>query len=72
MNNQKTKIEAQPTIQVQQIVSVLDELEHTAFEKKMERVRRRDDVGEKQWQFYRDALLKVARDLKIDWHPTYF
>ncbi len=55
----------------EEIIKVLDELEHNAFESKMRSARRRNSEGEAQWQFYRDAILDVAKELKIDWHPKY-
>lgn len=67
--------EPEATAQLRQsvaaIVRALTRLDNEAFERKMERVRRRDDAGEREWQRYRDAIFDVARELNIVWLPKY-
>jgi hypothetical protein len=51
----------------EEIKGALDELDHEAFKGKMRSRRRRNGEGEAQWQFYRDALFNIAKELKINW-----
>ncbi len=52
----------------QQIIAVLDSLDKIASDCKTA-ARRRHDTEEFQWQFYRNALFHVSRELHINWTP---